>query len=401
MTTLIAIGSVQALFLAALVFAKTRRSWSDLLLSLLLVLLAAIFATAYAALAYDLPDLLLLLTNAGLLTAPVFFLYTRSLLSPNPGLRRRDLLHFSAYGLSWLYWLGMILAGLEIRLDAYFLESRFTARSLWFNAILLAELISIPIYVFLSLRKLEAHRRFIAGRLAYREGVDYRWLASLARAVLALWALLAIPDFLSQHGWGPEMTWTLRWSFVAATPLVFYLGFFGLRQTSVFQDPSLTASLAEPVSSSETTVENSQSPANQPRKPAEAPAASVEKYRKAGLDRSAAQEMLRRLEEVMAQDRPYLDPRLSLGDLARQADLSTHHLSQLINEHLKTSFYDFVNGYRVEAFKHRIVAGHHQTRTLLAIALDCGFNAKSSFNRIFKKATGQTPSAFVKSQSHP
>ena len=399
MTTLIAIGSVQALFLAALAFAKPRRSISDALLSTLLALLAAMFATAFAALAYDLPDLLLLLTNAGLLIAPVFFLYTRSLLSHAPGLRRRDLLHFLAYGLSWLYWLGMILAGLEGRLDQYFLESRFSARSVWFNAVLLAELVCVPIYVFLSLRELAAYRRFIAQRLAYREGVDYRWLVFLTRAVSILWALLAIPDFLSQHGIGPETTPTLLWSFVAATPLVFYLGFFGLRQTSVFQDPGLTASLTEPLPSSETTVEPTKAPSapQKPTAPTQTPGA---KYRKAGLDRSAAQEMLQRLEEVMAQDQPYLDPKLSLGDLAARAEMSAHYLSQLINEHLETSFYDFVNGYRVDAFKRRISRGDHQTRTLLAIALDCGFNAKSSFNRIFKKATGQTPSAYVRSQNN-
>jgi AraC-like DNA-binding protein len=66
----------------------------------------------------------------------------------------------------------------------------------------------------------------------------------------------------------------------------------------------------------------------------------------------------------------------------------------VINEHFKLNFFDFVNQYRVEAFKERIVNPKYGNFSLLGVAFECGFNSKSAFNRIFKKSTGLTPSQY-------
>ncbi len=82
-------------------------------------------------------------------------------------------------------------------------------------------------------------------------------------------------------------------------------------------------------------------------------------------------------------------------------ELGTHpnYLSQIINEKEGKSFYDFVNSFRVEEFKRLVKDSKNKQFTLLALAYDCGFNSKSSFNRYFKKNTGKTPSEFVKSDA--
>ncbi len=64
------------------------------------------------------------------------------------------------------------------------------------------------------------------------------------------------------------------------------------------------------------------------------------------------------------------------------------------------NFYSYINAFRVEEFKERVVSQKYTHLTILAIALDCGFNSKSTFNRIFKQATGITPNEFVKSHTH-
>jgi len=81
--------------------------------------------------------------------------------------------------------------------------------------------------------------------------------------------------------------------------------------------------------------------------------------------------------------------------VATALQISTNHLSQVINENLDKNFFDFVNGYRVEMVKQKMKDPSNKNYTLLSLAYDCGFNSKSSFNAIFKKYTGSTPSQYL------
>ncbi len=80
-------------------------------------------------------------------------------------------------------------------------------------------------------------------------------------------------------------------------------------------------------------------------------------------------------------------------------NISVNHLSQVINEQLGMTFFDYVNSYRVEEVKARLSSPDVKNFTLLGIAYDSGFNSKSSFNSIFKKFTGLTPSQFAKEKT--
>ena len=95
----------------------------------------------------------------------------------------------------------------------------------------------------------------------------------------------------------------------------------------------------------------------------------------------------------MLQDKLYLEPELSLSDLAVKLKTNTSVLSAAINSNFGKNFNDFVNEYRVEEFKKQIKLPENQHYTLLAVAFDCGFNSKATFNRAFKKFTGQAPKA--------
>ena len=95
---------------------------------------------------------------------------------------------------------------------------------------------------------------------------------------------------------------------------------------------------------------------------------------------------------------PYLDPELTLRTLAAQIDLSERKLSTILNEGLGTSFYDYVNAYRVQEAKARLTADDAANYSISGIGELCGFNSKSTFFRIFKKATGLSPGAYVEEQ---
>lgn len=123
---------------------------------------------------------------------------------------------------------------------------------------------------------------------------------------------------------------------------------------------------------------------------------SERKYKKSLLDEALTPEYRSELEILMQEQRPYLDPQLSLRGLAELVDLSPNQLSQLLNEGFDKNFSEFVNGYRLEEFKTKVADDSLQHLTLLALAYDSGFNSKTVFNTFFKKATGMTPKAYLK-----
>jgi len=106
-------------------------------------------------------------------------------------------------------------------------------------------------------------------------------------------------------------------------------------------------------------------------------------------------ELKSRLLHHMDTDRPYLKPDLTLYDLARQLGISSHQLSEVINTDCGSNFYDFINGYRVRDCMIQLRDTRNQ-KYISQIMYDCGFNSKSVFNTVFKRATRQTPSEFRK-----
>lgn len=94
----------------------------------------------------------------------------------------------------------------------------------------------------------------------------------------------------------------------------------------------------------------------------------------------------------------FLTPTLSLKDLATELNQSTHFVSRIINAKENRSFYDLINGYRVDHLKGLMQDPKNQKFTILALGLDSGFNSKASLNRIFKKQTGLTPKQFLEQE---
>jgi AraC-like DNA-binding protein len=96
----------------------------------------------------------------------------------------------------------------------------------------------------------------------------------------------------------------------------------------------------------------------------------------------------------MEHERPFTDGDLTIQKLAAQLSVPSHHLSQVINERLNQTFSDFINSYRVEEAKRRLLDPAAKHLSILGIAEEVGFNSKSSFNSVFKKHTNMTPSEF-------
>ena len=100
------------------------------------------------------------------------------------------------------------------------------------------------------------------------------------------------------------------------------------------------------------------------------------------------------LEKLILQEKWYLIPELSLKSLSDELNISDKKLSYLLNQYMNVSFYDYINSLRVEEVKQKILDPSYAQYTLLAIALECGFNSKTSFNRTFQRFEGITPSKY-------
>lgn len=120
------------------------------------------------------------------------------------------------------------------------------------------------------------------------------------------------------------------------------------------------------------------------------------KYRTSNLTEQASQQLLRRLQSLMAKEKPFLDNELSLSSLAKGLEISPHALSQLLNEKIQQSFYEYINEARaVEAAK-MLECKEFSHLAVIDVAYQCGFNNKSSFNNAFKKHFKLPPGQYRK-----
>lgn len=129
-----------------------------------------------------------------------------------------------------------------------------------------------------------------------------------------------------------------------------------------------------------------------------ATASPDEKYRTLNLSKEDGKHLYHKLETVMRREKPYKNPELKLSDLADAIGTSPHTLSYLFSQHIQVSYYDYVNNYRIAEFKALVKNGEYSKYTLGALAELCGFSSRASFFRYFKKATGITPSEYIKQQ---
>jgi len=225
-------------------------------------------------------------------------------------------------------------------------------------------------YSVATLLYLRRHRLRIRNSYSNTARVNLSWLLWLSGAAAAIWILATS---LRLGAVGPRV----RDDHISlAIALVIYgIGYMGLRQTEIFAYESAE----EPVAVATIAAAEVEPPA--PR---------------LALSDDDAERLQRKLVVLMETERPWKDPDLTLPDLAARLGSTPHKLSELLNARLGETFYDFVNGYRVEEVQRRIASGENRTRTMLTLALDSGFASKSTFNQAFKSRTGQTPSAYKK-----
>src|SRR6185369_16865270 len=105
-------------------------------------------------------------------------------------------------------------------------------------------------------------------------------------------------------------------------------------------------------------------------------------------------EIAARILRTMEQDKLYQEADLTLQNLADRIQLPSYQVSQAINDGMNKNFYDLVNSYRVEEAKRLLLDAKNKDFTILSVGFEAGFNSKTTFNTVFKKFTGLTPTEY-------
>ncbi len=119
------------------------------------------------------------------------------------------------------------------------------------------------------------------------------------------------------------------------------------------------------------------------------------KYKKSGLGEEESTALFNQLTRYMSREKPFLDPDLTLEELAATLGETRHRLSESINRESGVKFYRFINTYRLEEFKEAVQKNRYPDYTILAVALECGFRSPSAFYTLFKEVEGMTPRAYM------
>ncbi|WP_232517076.1 AraC family transcriptional regulator [Chitinophaga sp. MD30] len=237
-------------------------------------------------------------------------------------------------------------------------------------------IISGVVYVVLSFILLRRHSQNVAFQFSNTDKITLNWLRYLIGGMGVIWIVVIF--FLSAQS-----------LYIVVALFIFFIGYLGIRQVGIFSNPPPAHEVYLPAVIQP--VEDKQEPdiiaARSDKKV---------KYEKSGLTDTEARRIHIALGMIMQDQQCYKDPELTLGDLAKMLDVHPAILSQVINSREGKNFYDYINVLRVEAFKQLLSQPSNQQYTLLALAFECGFNSKTSFNRNFKKVTQLSPSNYAK-----
>jgi AraC-like DNA-binding protein len=396
------LGAVQGVFLAGALATKRRNRTANRLLAAATLAFSIYLATSVyhaAGLVAVYPHLFGFAYPLPFLYGPLIYLYAATAADRNRGLARPDALHFVPF-------LATVIAGLPIYMRsgpekiAFYQGLLNGQRPLLLEVADPLKMVSGIAYSAVTIVFLRRHRERVKESYSSTERVNLRWLLWLGGGAAAIWMLAFALDVMdsagvTRLGLGDDLV------SLAIAALVYLIGYMGLRQPEIFRYETAEYPVPVPVAAPAfapapapvTVAALATESAPGPRPDVESETAAP-RYERSGLSERQAERLKNALLALMDTERPWRDSELTLADLAGRLSTTPHKLSEVLNAQIGVSFYDFVNSYRVREVQRRIAASDTHAVTMLSLAMDAGFASKSTFNLVFKKFTGQTPSDF-------
>ncbi|HEY0676816.1 MAG TPA: helix-turn-helix domain-containing protein [Chitinophagaceae bacterium] len=314
------------------------------------------------------------------LYGPLIFLFAREMTS-------RKSLHIT----SLLHSVPFVFAGILLFIPD---KSDFTSSLFRFffqgESGLLFQLLSIAIYHSMAYHYWYRYSRGIRDYYSNVQQLQLSWLKKFILLSAILCAVIAVTIYF-MYVFYPALNW-LRMGFVALTMFIYWVSYAALTQPDIFSDVKEKERINEQPAERERGILAEIKPKLQVHRPAR-------KYGNSSLPEEEAARIAESLEQLMCDKRPFLDPEITIDKLAVLVSSNRHHLSQVLNQKIGLSFYDYINTYRVNEARILLTDTGLANHKIASIAYDAGFNSLSAFNDVFKKMTGQTPSQYRKQPS--
>ena len=311
---------------------------------------------------------------------PLFFLYIRFVFSDKKRLFWYDALHFLPFAWELYSMRGLSPLDGRSKIELY-LSIQAGPQEVSSEMLTIALKIAVVsvVYFLLSYLTLRKRKRSLADRMsdnAISRNIDQLQILVCLFITISIGHCASIFSLytIGSHAFEIDYVWLLGKSLVIHTA-----GYLAINRSSriSFANASEAPTVVAPIH------------------PTEPNPAFVEKYAKSGLSEIQIDEFYERLLLCIENDAPHLNCELHLAVLANLVGMSNNHLSQVINQRAKQNFNDFINQHRVKYAKKLFEdSEYHNRHNVIEIAFKAGFNSKASFNRAFKKHTGQTPTDF-------
>jgi AraC-like DNA-binding protein len=364
--TIILLGAIQGFIVSTLLFYSSSSRLANRLLATFICLLTSASFGLYASYSdwFGSPWLSFLSNFipfiTGMLFGPLMYFYIRAFLEPDFTLGRKQRLQFLPAIIdlgvpltTTVFVIGMLTNTVKNQpavwgafIDTYNVYSDIPR---W---------ISLAVYVWLSFKYLRTYK------MAGKRVAGIAWLQQfvwLMTVFLGIWLLYLVPYVIPRYT--GVMLDTFDWYpiYVPVTVLIYWLGIKGYL---ISWQQMVTDRKKETI----------------------LPAATVDGA--LGL-----------LKKAMEEDHLYLNATLTVNMVAQHTGLPPKTISAVLNQHLDKNFNEYVNGYRVNLFKEKILQADADQLTFAGIAYDCGFSSTATFQRVFKQITGMSPSTFKKNAS--
>lgn len=287
---------------------------------------------------------------------PALYFYTRSITDKEFKFSKKDFIHFAPVILEFIFYRTVFY---RLGADGMYQTPHHSYTSIYLTEQWLGSL-SISIYAILSLRILFNYQVWLKQHYSNLEEKSLNWLKTPVFIYATFWIGWNILTEVDRFAFGRALKdFYFLPTFVGLAVVSCWIGFRGYVR-------------------SQTEVSGYSS-----KKPLSAATSPNPK-------------LAEKVKALMELKQPYLDPDLDLSKLAELLEMNPKQVSATINGSFNKNFYEYINQYRVEAFKQRMIEPERDKLTLVGHAFECGFKSKSTFNEVFKKLEGKTPSEYVK-----
>ncbi len=303
------------------------------------------------------------------LIGPIIFFYTQSLLNKDFKLLKKHYIHFLPAILYLIYSLIVFITDKWILSEFYFYaDGRDKDLVFWYQ---ITGLFSMLFYLILSYKFYQNYRKLIVNEVSYADEILFKWISHFMLA-FSLLLILRVCFFILNPEWG--QFGRKYWYYLCFSILYLYIAITGysnsIRATISFNTESIN-------------------------KPKIKDNLDISILKGNDNEISNIEEWKIKIQLLLDEKKIYTNSNLTLFDIAADLDTNRNLISSIINQGFKMNFNDFINSKRVDAVIKKIKKGEHIDNTLLGIALDSGFNSKTTFNRAFKKHTSLTPKQYI------